>query len=137
MSNLFTKSIKHSQQSQQSFQYPQERLMKLLIMTIQILQENCKQYSWVSQEIQEETSQDQELMTYLEGLNRHKLQIQQSTLFSYKRIVELETLVGIQERGEVFQERGRRRMQMRMRGKKMEWMIVKNNQDFGMSQYQD
>jgi len=42
-----------------------------------------------------EKNESYKLVRELEYLNREKLQIQQSILFSHKRIMELEKLVGI------------------------------------------
>ncbi|CAK94025.1 unnamed protein product (macronuclear) [Paramecium tetraurelia] len=110
MSTLYTTSIKQLQDSLQEYKElikkteeelknMNEKINNDNITNIRELQPMLKSFhSKLKERLHDEKNENYKLMREIEGLNRDKLQIQQSILFSHKRIMELEKLVGIQHK---------------------------------------
>ncbi|CAD8086869.1 unnamed protein product [Paramecium primaurelia] len=112
MSTLYTTSIKQLQDSlaeykelikktEEELKAMNEKINNDNITNIRELQPMLKVFHGkLKEKLHEEKNENYKLMREIEALNREKLQIQQSILFSHKRIMDLEKLVGIQHKTE-------------------------------------
>ncbi|KAM3135677.1 hypothetical protein pb186bvf_012203 [Paramecium bursaria] len=116
MSLLYTASIKGLvdglkeykdliKQTEDELKAMNERINTENINNIKDLQPMLKEFhNKLKERLHEEKNENYKLLREIEGLNREKLQIQQTILFSHKRIMELEKLVGIQHKVEQFDD---------------------------------